>query len=104
MKYGNKFMYLIESTCKKNQTYNFNSVYLHVLVLFNICNPFKVAPRIEKTEVFKKKLTFCKLLLFSKSYHEKIFFYYGGKKQCFFFIFIIKLSSTALSYLNAHST
>ena len=50
----NKFMYLIESTCKKNQRYNLSSVYLNVLVLFIICTPFRVAPRIEKTEVFKK--------------------------------------------------
>ena len=50
----NKFTYLIESTCKKNQTYSLNSVYLNVLVLFIICTPFRVASRIEKTEVFKK--------------------------------------------------
>ena len=50
----NKFTYLIESTCKKNEIYNLNSVYLNVLVLFIICTPFRVAPRIEKTKVFKK--------------------------------------------------
>ena len=51
-----------------------------------------------------KRLTFFKQFLFCKLHHEKRFFFYGGKKQHFFFIFIMQLSSTVLSYLNAHST
>ena len=99
----NKFTYLTESICKINQTYNLNSVYLNVLVIFIICTPFRVAPRIEKTEVWKK-VDILQAVLVCKLHHEKRFFYYGGKKKHIFFIFIMQLSSTVLSYLNAHST
>ena len=52
-----------------------------------------------------KRLTFCKLFFFCKLHHEKRFFYYRGKKKHFFFLILtMELSSTVLSYLNAHST
>ena len=35
---------------------------------------------------------------------KALFFFHGGKKRCFSLIFFMKLSSAALSYLNAHST
>ena len=98
----NKFTYLTESICKINQTYNLNSVYLNVLVIFIICTPFRVAPRIEKTEVFRKVDILQAVLVLQVASSKKIFFYYGGKKKHFFFIFIMQLSSTVLSYLNAH--
>ena len=87
MKYGIKFMYLIESTCKKNQTYNFNSVYLHVLVLFNICNPFTVAPRIEKTEVFKKKVDILQAVVVFQVLSWKNIFLLRRKETVFFLYF-----------------
>ena len=55
MKYGDKFMYLIESTCKKNSTYITRAVFIYVLILFKTWTLFKVVSfRVEKTEVFKK--------------------------------------------------
>ena len=100
----NKFTYLIESTCKKNETYNLNSVYLNVLVLFIICTPFRVAPRIEKTEVFKKVDILQAVLFLQVASWKKIFLLWRKEKAFFFLILTMELSSTVLSYLNAHST
>ena len=54
---------------------------------------FKVAPSVEKTEVFKKVASW-----------KNLTFHHRGKKLRFFLIFTKKLSSATLIYLNAHST
>ena len=81
----NKFTYLIESTCKKNETYNLNSVYLNVLVLFIICTPFRVAPRIEKTKVFKKADILQAALVLQVASWKKIFLLW--RKETAFFLY-----------------
>ena len=65
----------------------------------------KVAARVEeKTEVLKKRWNLQVVLVLRFASWKKIIFYHGGKKRCFFFTFIMKLSSAAPSYFNAHST
>ena len=62
----------------------------------------KVTPSVEKTEFIKN---FCKLILFFGLHHEKTsFFVMEERNGVFFLIFTMKLSSTTLNYLNAHST
>ena len=62
----------------------------------------KATPSVEKTEVIKN---FCKLILFFGLHHEKTsFFIMEERSGVFFLIFTMKLSSTTLNYLNAHST
>ena len=68
-------------------------------------NYIKEAPRVEKTEVFKKKLKLCKSNLFQELYNEKtLFFIINERNGVFPLVFIMKLFSTALSYFTAHST
>ena len=60
----------------------------------------QVAPSVGKTEVIKK---LCKL--FFGMHHEKTsFFIMEERNGVFVLIFTMKLSSTALNYLNVHST
>ena len=65
----------------------------------------KVAPRVEKTEVFRKSWNFANRTYFASCIIRKhFFFYYGQKKQRFFLIFTMELFSTALGYFIAQST
>ena len=64
----------------------------------------KVAPRVEKTKIFKKRLKFCKSYLYWEMYHEKtLFFIIEERNGVFSFDFTMKLFSTALNHLTAHS-
>ena len=64
----------------------------------------KVAPRVEKTEVFRKGWNFANQIYFASCKMRKHFFYYGRKKYYFFLIFTMELFFTALSYLTVQST
>ena len=66
-------MYLIESTCKKNPTYITWTMFINILILFNIWTPFKVAPRVEKTKVFKKDWNFASCSCFANCIMKKVF-------------------------------
>ena len=81
----NNFTYLTETTCKKNQTYNLKSVYLNVLGLFIICTPFRVAPRIEKTEVFRKVDILQAVLVLQVASSKKIFLLWRKEKAFFLY-------------------
>ena len=68
---------------------------------------FKVASRVQKIEVFKKGWNFascCCLLASLQIASWKNSFSWGKETAFFLLIFTIKLSSAALSYLNADST
>ena len=72
----------------------------------------KLAPRLARWLPGLRKLRSSKkfeilqvVLILRDASWKSIIFYQGGKKWRFFFlIFTMKLSSTALSYFNAHST
>ena len=76
-------MYLTESACKKNQTYNLNSGYLNVLVLFNIWTLFKVDPRVEKTEAFKNVDILQAVLVLPVASWKNIFFIMEERNSIF---------------------
>ena len=65
---------------------------------------FKVTPRVEIIEAFKKSCHFASCPCFASCIMKKHHFYHGGKKRRFFHIFTTKLSSAALSCLNGFST
>ena len=67
---------------------------------------FKVAPRVDKTEVFEKGWNIASRSCFESCIMKKNCFFFSQRKETAFFsfIFTIKLSSITLSYLNAHST
>ena len=64
----------------------------------------KVAPRVEKTEVFKTGWKFANRACFASCIIKKTLFIMDERKSVFCLILTMKLSSTGLKYLNVHST
>ena len=66
----------------------------------------KMAPRVEKTGIFKKRFKFCKLFFLCEMHHEQTFFIelFPILSSSLFPIFTMKVSSAALIYLNANLT
>ena len=106
MKYGNKFMYLIESAWKKNTTYLTWTVFIYVIknkhsiILYernefcivkikygnNLCIWLKVPARktqLRKTNVFKKDWNFASCSCFATCIIKKDIFIMG-ERNCIF--------------------
>ena len=103
IKNRNKFMYLIESTCKKNPTYITWTMFINILILLTFGLHLRWLLGLRKPRS-SKKIEILQAVLVLRIASWKRFSYYGGKKQHCFLISAIKLYSAALSYLNAHST